>query len=75
MRIEKILDDIGFPTLELDMLSDDTLDFIRTDKKKSGETYRLIFLKAIGHVEEKSYTWDEIKLLFGSLLKHPMLET
>ena len=54
---------------------DETLDFIRTDKKKSGDSYRLIFLKSLGQTEEITYTWDEMKLLFGSLREHPTLET
>ncbi len=74
-RSEKILDEIGFPQLELGMLSDETLNFIKTDKKKNGESYRLIFLKSLGQIEEVTYTWDELKLLFGSLREHPTLET
>lgn len=75
MRVEKILDDIGFPQLESGMLSDATLEFIRTDKKKSGDTYRLILLSEIGETEERAFTWDEIKSLFGSLRQDPSLES
>ena len=75
LRIEKILDEIGFPQLKSEMLRDQTLDFIRMDKKKSGENYRLIFLKSLGEIEERNLSWSEIKILFGALREDPMLET
>ena len=74
VRVEKLFDALGFPKLSRKMLDTNTLNKLRTDKKKSGNTYRLILLSEIGQPCILECDWNETLRRFGSILTHPLME-
>ena len=74
IKVEQLFDELGFPGLTREMLTSDTLNLLRTDKKKSGDIQRLILLSEIGQPHIVECDWNETLIRFGSLLAHPLME-
>jgi 3-dehydroquinate synthase len=74
IRVEHLFDALGFPNLSRSMLETKTLSKLRTDKKKSGNLYRLILLSEIGQPCTVECDWNETLRRFGSVLTHPLME-
>ncbi|MGB0645827.1 MAG: 3-dehydroquinate synthase [Bradymonadia bacterium] len=73
-RLETLFDRLGFPKLSEQMLSAETLQYLRTDKKKSGGVQRLILLEALGRPKVAECDWSEITRKYESILTHPLME-
>lgn len=73
-RLEMLFDRLGFPQLSTQMLSAETLRYLRTDKKKSGGVQRLILLASLGTPKVVECDWSEITRKYESILTHPLME-